>query len=111
MKVGRDGSSFSGYGINLRVPVSVNTMMGLIGKGHHLLYVGGVLWVNKQAERILLDSRYPSFDIVGGNLYVSCILSNVVRRVCLSCCQRCVFCCPGNIAVRAKQTKAIACRS
>src|SRR5205085_5246306 len=108
MNVGGNGACFARYGIDALITVDVDAMKSVIGKGYDLRYFGGITRDRTQGERVLLDSRYPCFDIVHGDSHVPRVHLDVIRCVWLDCRKMRVISRESSVAVASQDAKSIA---
>src|ERR1700730_13372598 len=99
---------FSRYRIDTLITIDVNAMKSVIGKRYDLLHLRRITRRRTQGERVLLDSRHPSFDIVHGDSHVPRVQLDVIRCVWLDCCKMRVIGRESNVAVACQDSKSIA---
>src|ERR1700730_15263978 len=108
MNVGGNSARFSRYRIDTLITIDVNAMKSVIGKRYDFLYFGGITRRRAQGERVLLDSRHPSFDIVHGDSHMPRVQLDVIRCVWLDCRKMRVISRESCVAAASQDAKAIA---
>src|ERR1700730_17889470 len=108
MDVRGNSARFSRYRIDTLITIDVNAMKSVIGKRYDLLHLRRITRRRTQGERVLLDSRHPSFEIVHSDSHVPRVQLDVIRCVWLDCRKMRVISRESCVAAASHNAKAIA---